>query len=148
MAVREIACDEVYRLEECLKALAEHHNKVSVNFPGSFPKKPYSETLASFGTALKSGGSRIAVIEEQDRILGFCKTDLSGSEGHVDFLVVLKECRGRGFGGQLMDWAVDTLRQGGAERIEIRVVEGNDAKTFYEKYGFLTVSEILRADLK
>ena len=39
MAVRVIAHDEVYKLEECLRQLAEHHNEVSVNFKGCFPKK-------------------------------------------------------------------------------------------------------------
>ena len=145
--MRQITCDEVYRLEECLKALAEHHNEVSVNFKGSFPKKPVSETLAAFEKALADGSSKIAVIEDNDRIAGFCKTDLSGTQGSIDYLIVLKEYRGSGYGRQLMDWAVDTLRKDGAARIEIKVVDGNDAKAFYEKYGFRTVSQILRADI-
>ena len=146
--MREIAHDEVYKLEECLRQLAEHHNEVSVNFKGCFPKKPYSESLAAFEQAVLSGKSRIAVIEDGSRIVGFSKTDRIGAEGHIDILIVLKECRGKGYGKQLMDWAVDTLKQDGALRIEIRVVDGNDAKAFYEKYGFRTVSEILRADMK
>lgn len=145
--MREIAHDEVYRLEECLRALARHHNEVSVNFKGCFPKKPYSESLAAFDKALAEGRSKIAVIEEDGRTAGFCKIDLIGHEGHVDILIVLKEYRGRGYGRQLMDWAIATLRHDGALRIEIRVVDGNDAKAFYEKYGFRTVSEILRADI-
>lgn len=146
--MREIEYTEVYRLRECLEQLAEHHNEVSVNFKGCFPKKPYSESLAVFEEAVKSGKSRIAVIEEQDRIVGFTKIDRIGAEGHIDILVILKDQRGKGYGKQLMDWAVDTLRQDGAARIEIRVVDGNDAKAFYEKYGFKTVSEILRTDFK
>ena len=145
--MRQITCDEVYRLEECLKALAEHHNEVSVNFRGSFPKKPFSETLAAFEKALADSSSKIAVIEDNGRIAGFCKTDLVGTQGSIDYLIVLKEYRGSGYGGQLMDWALDTLRKDGAARIEIKVVDGNDAKAFYEKYGFRTVSQILRADI-
>ena len=145
--MRQITCDEVYRLEECLKALAEHHNEVSVNFKGSFPKKPFSETLAAFEKALADGNSKVAVIEDNGRVAGFCKTDLVGTQGSIDYLIVLKEYRGSGYGGQLMDWAVDTLRKDGAVRIEIKVVDGNDAKAFYEKYGFRTVSQILRADI-
>lgn len=148
MAVREIAHDEVYKLEECLRQLAEHHNEVSVNFKGCFPKKPYSESLAAFEQALLSGKSKIAVIEEDGRVVGFSKTDRIGVEGHIDILIVLKECRGKGYGKQLMDWAVNTLEKDGAVRIEIRVVDGNDAKAFYERYGFRTVSEILRSDFK
>jgi len=146
--MREIAPDEVSRLEECLRQLAQHHNEVSVNFKGCFPKKPVPESLAAFEEAVRSGKSKIAVIEEDGRVVGFSKTDRIGVEGHIDILIVLKEFRGKGYGKQLMDWAVDSLRQDGAARIEIRVVDGNDAKAFYEKYGFRTVSEILRSDLK
>lgn len=147
--MREIEYTEVYRLRECLEQLAEHHNDVSINFKGCFPKKPYSESLAAFEEAVKSGKSKIAVIEENDRVVGFSKIDRIGVEGHLDILVVRKDQRGKGYGKQLMDWAVDTLREDGAARIEIRVVDGNDdAKAFYEKYGFRTVSEILRTDFK
>ena len=145
--MRQIAHDEVYRLEECLKALAEHHNEVSVNFKGSCQKQPFAETLAAFEKALADGSSKIAVIEDNGRAAGFCKIDLVGTQGSIDYLIVLKEYRGSGYGGQLMDWAVDTLRNDGAARIEIKVVDGNDAKAFYEKYGFRTVSQILRADI-
>ncbi|MBR6046257.1 MAG: GNAT family N-acetyltransferase [Ruminococcus sp.] len=145
--MRVIAPEEVYKLGECLEKLAEHHNEVSVNFKGAFPKKPVSESLAIFEEAVRSGKSRIAVIEDGGRMVGFCKTDLIGIDGHIDILIVLKEYRGSGYGKLLMDWAVDDLKQRGAGRIEIRVVDGNDAVSFYEKYGFKTVSQILRADL-
>ena len=39
---------EVYRLAECLRELAEHHNEVSTKFRGCFPKRPFQETLAIF----------------------------------------------------------------------------------------------------
>ena len=145
--MREITCEEVGKLEECLRQLAKHHNEVSVNFKGSFPKKPYSATVKAFEKALAEGTSRIAVIEDGSRTAGFCKIDLTGTEGSVDYLIVLKEYRGSGYGGLLMEWALNSLKQGGAERIEIKVVDGNDAVSFYEKYGFKTVSHILRADI-
>ena len=145
--MREIAPEEVYKLRECLEKLAEHHNQVSVNFKGAFPKKPVSESLAIFEEAVRSGKSRIAVVEDGDRVAGFCKTDLIGIDGHIDILIVLKEYRGSGYGKLLMDWAVEGLKQRGAKRIEIRVVDGNDAVNFYEKYGFKTVSQIMRTDL-
>ena len=145
--MREISCEEVFKLEECLEQLAVHHNEVSVNFGGRFPKKPFSVSLAAFEKALAEGKSRIAVIEDGGRIAGFCKADLTGTEGSIDYLIVLKEYRGSGYGGLLMEWALNSLKQGGAERIEIKVVDGNDAVSFYEKYGFKTVSHILRADI-
>ena len=146
MTVRELSHGEVYRLEGCLKELAGHHNEVSENFRGRYPKKPFGETLASFERDLRSGRSRIAVIESGEKILGFCKISADGEEGTVDYLIVLKEARGKGYGNTLLDWAMNALRQCGAGRIEVKVVAGNDAVGFYEKYGFRICSYVLRTD--
>ena len=77
--MRELNGGEVYRLEECLRELAAHHNEVSVNFRGHYPKKPFRETLESFEEDVNSGKSRIAVIEDGDKVQGFCKADISGA---------------------------------------------------------------------
>ena len=145
--MRELNSREVYRLEECLRELAAHHNEVSVNFKGCFPSKPFQDILADFEKDVNSGISRIAVIEREGKILGFCKADIRGEAGTVDYLMVRKENRGNGYGDTLFTWALDALRTGGARRIEIRVVDGNDAIRFYERYGFRTVSHILRMEL-
>ena len=145
--MKELASGEVYRLEECLKELADHHNTVSAGFKGCYPKKPFAETLASFRKDLDSGKSRIGVIESGEKILGFCKADIAGAEGTVDYLIVLKEARGNGYGSMLMDWALDLLKQSGVSRIEVTVVDGNDAVHFYEKYGFRINARILRMNV-
>ena len=142
--MRELTGPDVYQLEECLQELAEHHNAVSVNFPGHFPKKPFQETLVSFEKDLRSGRSRIAVVENETKILGFCKADICGTEGVLDYLIVLKEARGRGYGEALLDWGLNVLKESGACRIEVKVVDGNDAVRFYEKHGFRVVSRVLR----
>ena len=142
--MRELDYRETDRLEECLKELAAHHNAVSVFFPGQYPKKTFRETLESFARDVRSGKSRIGVVENGEKVLGFCKADINGTEGAVDYLIVLREARGNGYGEMLMDWALGFLKQEGAARIEVKVVDGNDAAGFYEKYGFRVCSHILR----
>ena len=134
--MKELGSLEVYRLEECLKALAEYHNHTSANFKGHFPKKPYEETLASFEKD----------VDSEDRILGFCKADITGREGTIDYLIVLSESRGKGYGEALLDWALNIFRNRKVTRIEVKVVDGNDAIRFYEKHGFQIVSHILRME--
>ena len=121
--MRELDYQETDRLAECLKELAEHHNEVSNGFKGCYPKRPFAETLEAFREDVQSGKSRIAVVEENDRVLGFCKTDVCGTEGKIDYL------------------------QSGVNRIEVRVVDGNDAIRFYEKYGFRINAQILRMNV-
>ncbi len=48
--MREIEAEEVYKLENCLQKLADHHNNVSVNFKGYYPKRPFEETIIIFAS--------------------------------------------------------------------------------------------------
>ncbi len=141
--MREITEAEVGGLEECLRALADYHDRVSVNFSGSYPSRPVEETLLSFRRALEGGASRIAAAEADGRIVGFCKADLHGRDGKLDYLVVLEPYRGLGLGGALMDWAMAAFAAGGADRVEVKVVDGNPAIRLYEKYGFRMNAHIL-----
>ena len=140
-----VACrDEAPRLRACVQALSEHHNRVSVNFKGSYPSRPYDKTLSLFAQALEENVSRIAVIEEDSGIVGFCKVDLHGDgTGKLDYLVVLPQCRGRKYGKALMDWAMAVFSGSGVRKIEVKVVDGNDAVHLYEKYGFRMNAHIL-----
>lgn len=145
--MRELLYNEVYELEVCLRELAEHHNTVSVNFKGTYPKRPFDETLRSFETDIRSGKSRIGVIESEDRIVAFCKVDISEMQGKIDYLIALKEYRGKGYGDILMNWAMELFKQCNVDQIEVKVADGNNAIKFYEKYGFKMNAHILRTDL-
>lgn len=146
MQIRMIESGEMYRLTDCLAALAEHHNAVSLHFRGAYPSRPYAETLAMFSAAQMRGESQIAVVEEQNRIAGFCKLDFTAASGKIDYLVVLPEYRGKGCGKALMDWAMQAFREKGVKHIEVKVVAGNDAIRLYEKYGFQINAHLLRLD--
>ena len=143
MKIREIDAREANKLQECIMQLSEHHNQISVNFKGSFPRRPYDETICTFSENLKNKESHIAVVEDAEKIVGFCKVDVVGHNGKLDYLVVLQEYRGKGCGKQLMDWAMDTFQKYSVQEIEVRVVDGNNAIHLYEKYGFKMKSHIL-----
>lgn len=143
MDICEIDKTEVDKLSECISALSEYHNKVSVNFKGYYPKRAYSDTLESFSENLESGMSRIAVIESTEKVIGFCKIDILQSTGKLDYLMVLQEHRGNGYGKMLMNWAMGQFRESNISDIEVRVVDGNETIHFYEKYGFKMKSYVL-----
>ena len=141
--MREITPDEVRKLYECVRELSEYHNTVSVNFKGSFPSNPYEKTLEAFETALLRKESHIAVVEAENRIVGFCKVDITGDKGKLDYLVVKKEFRGIGLGKELMDWAMQMFDLHAVHHIEVKVIDGNPATQLYEKYGFKVKAHIL-----
>ncbi|MDC7293832.1 MULTISPECIES: GNAT family N-acetyltransferase [unclassified Butyrivibrio] len=141
--MREIEPNEISKLYDCICELSEHHNDVSVNFKGYYPLKPYEKTLESFEAALRNQESYIAVTEIENRIIGFCKVDINGESGKLDYLVVKEEFRGKGFGKELMDWAMQMFDQNNVKHLEVKVVDGNKAIHLYEKYGFKMKSHIL-----
>lgn len=103
----------------------------------------YENTLESFENALRKKESYIAVTEIEDWIIGFCKVDIKGEIGKLDYLVVKEEFRGKDFGKELMDWAMLMFDQNNVRHIEVKVVDGNKAIHLYEKYGFKMKSHIL-----
>ena len=141
--MREITAGETACLRECLEALAEHHNQVSTHLKGAFPGRPHQETLERFSADLAAGRSRIAAVEKDGRVAGFCKADVQPECGKLDYLVVLEAYRGRGYGKALMDWAMEVFRRSGVRQVEVQVVDGNDAVHLYEQYGFRMKSHIL-----
>ena len=141
--MREISPNETGKLYDCLEALAKYHNQVSVHFKGDYPQIPSEQKLVQIGKELEEGRSRIAVVENDQKIIGFCKINMDGSRGVLEYLVVLDQERGKGYGAALMDWAMNAFRKHGINEIDIKAVYGNEAIRFYEKYGFRERSVIL-----
>lgn len=141
--MREIEEYETQNLEECLQALSAYHNEVSTNFSGSYPSRPFKDTLKIFKESLIKRNSRIAVAEEHGRIIGFCKVDIGGGIGKLDYLVVLSEYRGKGYGKAFMEWAMKVFDEHNIRQIEVKVIDGNEAIHLYEKYGFKMNAHIL-----
>ena len=69
--------------------------------------------------------------------------------GYISDIVVSKEYRGQGIGKQLLEKAVDHIKEIGVKRIHIGVLLGNtETKEFYEKAGFKPYSIELTKDLE
>ena len=68
---------------------------------------------------------------------------MCGADGKLDYLVVLPEARGKGYGRQLMDWAMQAFEDSSVHRIAVKVIDGNAAIHLYEKYGFQINAHIL-----
>lgn len=141
--LKELVPAETEQLLPCLQALDAYHNAVSVHFSGSYPAKENSVKLAGFMQSIKAGTSKIVGVFQEISLLGFCKIDFLEQYGKLDYLVVLPEVRGKGLGDMLMQWALAEFARHGLEQIEVKVVYGNSAVDFYEKYGFQLNAQIL-----
>ena len=141
--MREISSEEVGKLYGCLEELALHHNRVSVYFEGHYPFTPIDQTIDRFKRELESGKSFISVIENDQKIIGFCKINADDDKGVLEYLVVLEEERGHGYGGELMNWAIEKFQKLEVSDIDVKVVFGNNAMDLYKKYGFKEKSVVL-----
>ena len=146
--MREISPQETPRLYECLEDLARHHNEVSVYFKGFYPGIPSEELAKQFAAEMEAGSSHIAVIEDGERVIGLCKTNVDAAKaaGTLDYLVVLGTERGSGHGAALMDWALGKFAELGVKAVEVKYVYGNDVVDFYRRYGFKEKSVIMRLE--
>ncbi len=95
-----------------------------MNFKGLYPLKTYEKTLESFEESLRNNESYIAVTEIENKVTGFCKVDINGENGKLDYLVVKEEFRGKGFGKKLMDWAMLMSDKNNVRHIEVKVIDG------------------------
>ena len=141
--MREISPEETDILYECLEDLGRHHNNVSVYFKGIYPTISSEEIVRQFAAEMKEGGSYVAVIEEGKRVIGLCKISIAKDTGFLDYLVVLHQEKGKGYGAALMNWALNRFDEFNVKNIEVKAVYGNDAIDFYKKYGFTEKSIIL-----
>ncbi len=80
---------------------------------------------------------------ETDNILGFCIAYSKSVSGKIEVLFVDEKYRRNGFGLKLMNSAVEWFKEKQVDDIELIVVYGNEAVSFYQKLGFYPRSIIM-----
>lgn len=145
--LKELKENEVKALKPLMEYLGRHHNNVSVNFKGFYPRHKDEERIERFEKEIKNGNSKAFACYEDNRIVGVIKIDFEGNNGVIDYFVVLEEYQGKGYGKELMDKALETFKEHNIKNIELHVVYGNDTINFYEKYGFKKQSYIMELNI-
>jgi GNAT superfamily N-acetyltransferase len=86
---------------------------------------------------------RFFVIEDSGRIVGcisllfLISTALGGKAALLEDLFLVKPVRGQGWGGQLLDYAIQQAIQHGCKRITVLTDKDNSAaQSLYQKMGF------------
>ncbi|MBR4961615.1 MAG: GNAT family N-acetyltransferase [Clostridia bacterium] len=133
-----LTAEQVQLLQEPLLTLGEYHNRTAENREYVYPTQPVSDTLETIAAGIRSGKMQVRTAWCGEVLAGFCiiGTDSGARVGELKYLYADEAFRGHGLGGALTDWAMETLGKAGMERVDLRVVLGNPAVGFYEKYGF------------
>ncbi len=138
LTYRMLQAAEAACLKESLLGLGQYHNEIAENREYIYPTVDVSVSVETIASGIREGNMLARTAWDGDTLAGFCVIglDRAGRVGELKYLYAAEEYRGMGLGGTLTDWAMETFAEAGMERIDLRVVIGNPAVGFYEKYGF------------
>jgi ribosomal protein S18 acetylase RimI-like enzyme len=146
---RQISLDQIEVLREPLDKLHEYHNSKSKYFSGSYPRLTFEERIEEYKKNSKIGEYRIELLtdSETNNIIGFCIAYSKKISGKLEVLFVDEQYRRKGLGVKLMDSAMEWFSENHITDIELTVVYGNEAVSFYQKLGFYQRSIIMTTKL-
>jgi [ribosomal protein S18]-alanine N-acetyltransferase len=90
-----------------------------------------------FNELNKNQFATYVVMEDGEKIIGYCGMWLIVDEAHITNIAVLPEYRGRKLGDALLAKVIETARDMGAKSMTLEVrVSNHVAQNLYRKYGF------------
>lgn len=142
---KQITLDEIEIIRNPLDKLHEYHNSKSKYFSGDYPRITFEERIEEYKKNSKYGEYRIELLieSETDNIVGFCIAYSKKVSGKIEVLFVDEEYRRNGLGLKLMNNAMEWFKEKQIYEIELTVVYGNEAVSFYQKLGFYPRSIIM-----
>lgn len=145
-----ITLEEIEILREPLEKLHQHHNSKSTYFSGSYPRTTFEARIDDYRKNVAFGEYHIELLTdiETDNIIGFCIAYSRKVSGKIEVLFVDEKYRGQGLGSKLMNSAMTWFHSKHIDEIELTVVYGNDAVSFYEKLGFYPRSTIMTTKIE
>lgn len=145
-----ITLEEIEILREPLEKLHQHHNNKSIHFSGYYPRTSFDARVEQYRKNANYGEYHIELFTdaETNNIVGFCIAYSKGSSGKVEVLFVDEKYRSQGLGAKLMHNAMAWFASYNIFEVELTVVYGNDAISFYEKLGFYPRSTIMTTKIE
>ncbi|SHM87819.1 Acetyltransferase (GNAT) family protein [Bacillus sp. bc15] len=142
---KQITLEEIEVIRNPLNKLHEYHNSKSKFFSGDYPRITFEERIKEYEKNLKYGEYRIELLieAETDYILGFYIAYGKKVSGKIEVLFVDEKYRRNGLGLKLMNSAMEWFKEKQIYEIELTVVYGNEAVSFYEKLGFYPRSIVM-----
>lgn len=146
---KQIALEEIELLRKPLDKLHEYHNSKSKYFSGSYPRLMFEDRIEEYRKNAKSGEYRIELMTdpETNNIIGFCIAYSKKTSGKIEVLFIDEKYRRNGLGVILMSNAMEWFGENHINNIELTVVYGNEAVSFYQKLGFYPRSIIMTTKL-
>jgi len=138
MTERILTAEEVHLIRDCMVKLSAYHDSVTTHPDFHFRPTYVDNVLEKMAENIPEGKTKVKVLEDDGAVAGFASISLNteNSKGHLSWLFLEEACRGKGYGGKLIDWAMEEFHALKLETIDINCVCGNPAMELYKKYGF------------
>lgn len=96
--------------------------------------------VTAFESELTNEVAVVKVLVVDDKVVGYYDAWFMGDEAHLLNIAVASRVRGKGFGGRLLDDALDEARRAGCAAMYLEVRKSNEiAKRLYATRGFTVV---------
>lgn len=108
-------------------------------FGEAWNRRQVADALAMPSThalVLDTQGRRIEEGPDSGRAAGFALSRHAADEEELLLIAVLPECRGQGFGQEMIERLFEDARGRGVTRFFLEMRQGNPAETLYRKSGF------------
>ncbi|GED52306.1 MULTISPECIES: GNAT family N-acetyltransferase [Brevibacillus] len=128
---------------------------VQALFDGTIGRaRPTEEKVRQLVEPLLAKGGYYLIATEEDRLMGWVLLGTSRDQftdipfGFIYELYVIEEYRGRGISKQLMERAIEQLKEAGLPEVRLSVFVENHAVGLYRKLGFTERSVTMSMPLK
>jgi ribosomal protein S18 acetylase RimI-like enzyme len=126
----------INRIKELWQKLNEIHLNDSNYFKEHYKTFTFEKRCEKFND-LSEECIRIEVIEDKEKIIGYCISTIEKRVGEIDSLYVEEKYRKYGYGSKLVENAIGWLKQNKCEKIIVSVAEGHESViSFYMKHRF------------
>lgn len=148
MYYKLLSKEDIPQTKPLIEALGAYHNRIPSKTQITYPLVPVDIGISFMINCEENGAGKVMGLFDDKNIVGFAAIHFERDKGLIDYLFVYDEYRGNGYGGKLMNWALEEFKAANVQYAELKVVEGNVTKKLYEKYGFNTRCEIMSLKLK
>lgn len=128
-------------LLDCVKPLWQELNKLHLEktprFQGFYANNTFEARKAALLSTAQKGRLSVILAYDAAIVVGYCIASVVGDAGEIDSIFVASAYRKMGIAGNLMDKALNWLKERNPKGMVIKVSVGNEEVFgFYAKYGF------------
>lgn len=145
--IEEKGKEDIAAIEPLWEKLNALHLQKSVHFKDKYRKWTFRDRMLSLQGKIENGKVKLDLLFDEDaqKYTGYCLSTIADGKGVVESIFIESAYRKHGFGGMLMQNALDWFSENGVSEIGADVAYDNrEALPFYQRYGLFVSAYLLK----